>query len=414
MSNFLAIATASAGLRQIIDPALQVDVPGTTVTIGRPPAIPESDVGGELSKVNIYLYRLTPNATWRNADLPTYSSDGSALRQRPQTALDLHYLLSFYGDQSQLVPERLMGSVARTLHGHPVLTQTDIADTIAANPVLGGSDLADQIEQVKLTPDALSLEEMSKLWTVFQQVAYTTSVVYHGTVILIESAATPLRPLPVEARNLYVLPSGQPLIDRVVVQTAAGEPLDAIEPSVTLLIQGTRLRGDVTRVRIGSTVITPLVADTGNTQIKVNLDPLLPADLRAGVQPLQIIHELMLGTPAVAHTGTESNVIPLVIHPLIIAVSSTTVVGPRVVTVTVTTDPVVGKDQRAVLMLNVETDPASSTFVSTRRVADTDILDFDVGDFPAGTYEVHLQIDGAMSLSKDGGGAYVTPTVVIT
>ena len=84
-------------------------------------------------------------------------------------ALDLHYLLSFHGDEAKLEPQRLLGSVARTLHAHPVLTREMIQDTLQ-DPLFGflaGSDLADQVEPVKFTPSFLSLEELSKLWSVF-------------------------------------------------------------------------------------------------------------------------------------------------------------------------------------------------------------------------------------------------------
>ena len=52
-------------------------------------------------------------------------------RSRPQAALDLHYLLTFYGNEAQLEPQRLLGSVVRTLHARPVLTRQQIQQTIA-------------------------------------------------------------------------------------------------------------------------------------------------------------------------------------------------------------------------------------------------------------------------------------------
>ena len=68
--------------------------------------------------VNVFLYQVTPNAAWRNADLPTRRANGDLI-QRPQAALDLHYLLTFYGDESLLQPQRVLGSVVRTLHCGP-------------------------------------------------------------------------------------------------------------------------------------------------------------------------------------------------------------------------------------------------------------------------------------------------------
>src|SRR5215216_5475616 len=104
MSNFLSIATVTATLSQLIQAAIGTDVPGATVSTIRPDGnggnnIP--DIG-----VNLYLYQVTPNIAWRNADLPTRNSDGQAV-QRPRAAIDLHYLLTFFGNEVQLEPQRL-------------------------------------------------------------------------------------------------------------------------------------------------------------------------------------------------------------------------------------------------------------------------------------------------------------------
>ena len=188
MSNFLAIATVTAALSQTLRAAVETDVPGASVTTLRPDA---AGSGIPATRVNLYLYQVTPNTAWRNADLPTRNSDGQ-LMQRAQVALDLHYLLNFYGDEGQLEPQRLMGTTVRTLHSLPLLTRQMIRSTVA-NPAfffLAPSNLADAIELVKFTPLLLSLEELSKLWSVFFQTTYTLSIAYQGTMVLIGSVAS--------------------------------------------------------------------------------------------------------------------------------------------------------------------------------------------------------------------------------
>ena len=101
MSNFLAIATVTAALRQTLQAAVSADVPGASVTTHRPGAAGKSHAA---PAVNVFLYQVTPNTARRNADLPTRRSNGQAT-QRPRAALDLHYLVSFYGDEGQLEPE---------------------------------------------------------------------------------------------------------------------------------------------------------------------------------------------------------------------------------------------------------------------------------------------------------------------
>ena len=106
-------------------------------------------------------------------DLPTRNSR-SDLVQRPRVALDLHYLLSFYGDDARLEPQRMLGSVALEMHAKPVLTRKMIQDTLANGEYdyLVESNLADEIELVKFTPLPLTLEELSKMWSVFFQTQY--------------------------------------------------------------------------------------------------------------------------------------------------------------------------------------------------------------------------------------------------
>lgn len=73
--------------------------------------------------------------------------------------------------------------MVRALNSRPVLTRQMIQETLA-NPAygyLGKSNLGEAIELVKFTPLPLSLEELSKLWSVFFQTPYTLSVAYQGT-----------------------------------------------------------------------------------------------------------------------------------------------------------------------------------------------------------------------------------------
>ena len=109
MSNHLAIATVTATLSQIIGTAVSAVVPGADVTTLRPDAPQDNN---RHTRVNLFLYQVTPNSAWRNADLPSRRPDGT-LSQRPQAALDLYYLITFYGDENQLEPQRLLGSVFR-------------------------------------------------------------------------------------------------------------------------------------------------------------------------------------------------------------------------------------------------------------------------------------------------------------
>ena len=403
MSNFLAIATVTEALKQMLDTTVGRDVPGANAMAVRPA---ESGDKG----VNIYLYQVSPNSSWRNEDLPTRRDD-SSIAQRPRAALDLHYLLTFYGEEAHLEPQRLLGSVVSTLHAQPVLTRQRIRDAIsnAENEFLNGSDLAEEIELVKFTPIPLSLEELYNLWSGFFQTSYSLSVAYQASVVFVEGIEIPQRALPVLERNLYVATFRQPLIEQVTSQEG---PNHAIVFGSTLVIRGKHLRGDVTRVLIGSTEVEP--EEVSETQISL----VLPESLRAGVQSLQVVHQMMMGTPPEPHRGVESNVAAFVLRPTIISTGTSIDETTKVASV----NPTIGQRQRVVVLLNelpelAEDTPDAYTFVFMSRNADTNEIplmpekDEETGkyDVNPGTYLVRVQVDGAESLLDVEGGEYVGP-----
>lgn len=392
MSNYLAIATATATLTRLLQASVGKDVPGAEVRSGRP------DSAGNATpptRVNLYLYQVAPNAALRNSDLPARSPDGQLL-DRPQLALDLHYLLSFYGAEETLEPQRLLGSAVRTLNARPVLTRQMIRDALsdAALSYLAGSNLADQVELIRFTPLPLTLDELSKLWSVFFQTPYALSVAYQGTVVLIESEETAQPALPVRSFNMYVAPFRQPVIDQVAAQAGAGQPILA---GANLTLSGRKLRGEVTLALVGDVEVAPQAI----TDSRISLT--LPAGLRAGVQGVQVVHKTLMGTPASLHRGVESNVAPFILTPKITQVTVSDVQGggnqPRSAKVTATVNPQVGKSQRVLLLMNqvAPSKPAAFTFTAPSREADSDSITVAVSGVKAGDYVVRIQVDGAQS-----------------
>jgi hypothetical protein len=413
MSNELAIATVTAALSELLRPAVQSEVQGADVTMVRPDELVDLDAPG----VNIFLYQVSPNPAYRNADLPLRGSTSGRLVERPQAALDLHYLLTFYGDEASLEPQRVMGSVVRVLHSRPALTPDLIQTTVSSLsfPFLAGSDLAEQIERVKFTPIVLNLEELSKFWSMFSQTAYRLSMAYIGNLVLIETDESPLQGLPVRTRNIYVRPFRQPVVEKV--GTTDQSPA-TITSASTVIVEGKQLRGDITRVSIGAAQYTPAGADLGDTRIRIDLatEPPASGDLRAGLQGLQVIHRLLLGTPPTEHEGVESNVMPLLLRPTIrqtappaydlqLSPVQTDPHGNAFRTVTVTLDPEVGARQRVVLILNEfgnATDPAGFSFLADLRTVAGNVVTFTIPDtvLNAGDFIVRVQADGAQSLPE--------------
>jgi hypothetical protein len=184
MSNYLAIATVTITLRDLLQDAASQVVPGSAVTTQRPEFM--SNGGQEKAGINIYLYQVTPNSSWTNNDIPSRDTTGR-LVQRPQAALDLNYLLSFHGSEITMEPQRLLGSAITSLHTRPFLSLSAIQNAINGTGYLAQSDLFNQTELVRFSPLNLNLEELSKLWSVFFQITYTLSVAYRASVVLLEA-----------------------------------------------------------------------------------------------------------------------------------------------------------------------------------------------------------------------------------
>lgn len=436
MSNHLAIATVTATLQHVLSEAV-VGVSGAGVTTGRPPAAqPASNGNGSSTAtgINVFLYRVSPNAALRNDDLPTRDSDGGVTR-RPCAALDLHYLLTFHGDETQLVPESLLGKTVAALHARPVLSRSTIKNAIDAQPshALDESDLAAQVELVKLSPVGLTLDELSKLWSVFFQAPYSLSLAYLGSVVLVEEDVPYRAPLEVARPLLHVGAAQQPAIAQVGSDSGASEP---IHLGSTLSIRGRSLRGEVTKVRMGEAEVA--VTPARDDEITVTLSsPPFPQDaLRPGIQGVRVVHELLLGDPPVPHQGTTSAAAPVTLRPKVatdhagaydVAVTNvkTDPEGLRSADVAVRLDMTVGEAQRVTLQAD-DPDPQPGApargygFRAKPRTQPTDQIEFELSRVLHGDYLVRVQVDGAdtpLELDSDPqsptAGRYVAPMLSI-
>jgi len=228
----------------------------------------------------------------------------------------------------------------------------------------------------------------------------------------------------VRQRNVYVVPFRQPVIEEVLSQAGVNQRIVA---GSTILIRGKRLRGDVTRVRMGGVEVTP--QDVSETQISLQLaSPPLPSGaLRAGVQGVQVMHPMLMGAPPVPHSGVESNVAAFVLHPKLnknaggnydITVSDLQENMDSTYSANVTVGrikPDIDQKQRVALLLNELTRPTEAYRFNARpRTVDTDSIEFPISGVEEGTYLVRIQVDGAESpLDVDANGQFIDPRVTI-
>ncbi|MFE9822850.1 DUF4255 domain-containing protein [Streptomyces sp. NPDC005791] len=202
MSNALAVATVTQALALLIESNLgpEMDI-AVKVETRKPPSEPPGE-----PTITVFLYQVTPNAAMRNNDLPTRAADGT-LRDRAAAPLDLHYVISAYGEETELVGQRLLGCVIRTLHEIPVLPR-ELIELAAERPHLAGSDLADSLQKVRFTPTVMDVDETSKLWGMLHQTPYTLSVAYQASLVVIEGREKPVPAKPVQQRTVRVVPLG--------------------------------------------------------------------------------------------------------------------------------------------------------------------------------------------------------------
>jgi len=222
MSSALAIAGVTAVLRDLLNDglinhdataALGVSI---TVSIGPPDRVISANGGSESTQLNLFMYHVTPNTGWRNESLPSRDSSGRQRLTNAPLALNLHYLISAHAKED-LHGDILLGYAMQFLHERPALSREAIRKALNPSPQINGealtptmkaladSGLESQIEQIKITPEYLSTEEISKLWTATQS-HLRPAAVYMASVVLIEAKEPAHTALPVLTRGPVIKP----------------------------------------------------------------------------------------------------------------------------------------------------------------------------------------------------------------
>jgi hypothetical protein len=400
VSNPLAIAAVTATFSQILGRVIEEPtLSGATVSMGPPDAVSRASKDRQL---NLFLYGISPNAAWRNMDLPFRGSNGDGVNQ-PVLTVDLHYLVTAYGQgDDEVDSEHLLARAMSLVHDNSILTPDQIRAAQVALPAVAQSDLANQTDLVRISPQALSLEEVSKLWGMFQTTNFRTSVAYEAAPVLIERSRPAKIATPVRIATLTVLPIRRPVIDTVTPQVA--------EPGQQVSISGRHLLADHVEARFGAFVRSP---DQGSdTRVAVTL----PAALPAGVNTVQIVQRVDLGSPPAPHRGFESNIIPFVLRPQLTTPSPSTVAQGSVLTLAF--EPTVGPNQRLSALIGDQEILANRP----SPPAPASSADFPIpSETPTGDHLLRVRVDGAESplqVAEDPAsptfGQYVGPIVTVT
>lgn len=456
MSNYKSVAVVTAALKNRLTAVCEAVLSGASITTLRPDI---SSSALPTKGANLFLYQVTPNAAQRNADLPTRRPDGSVIRH-PTAAIDLHYLLSFYGDNSAFETQILLGSVVSNLHASPTLSRMEVRQVFSASALgnagagaaatpgdpaiaelkvagqpelLDPSGLADAVDLVRFTPTDLSLEELSKLWSVFLDTPYVLSVIYQAGPVLIQDTTDPVTagalPVMLPAR-VQVMASAPPSITQVIPSAGAGQP---IVTGSTLSLAGSFYPGAAATVLIDGAVALqltlPATLPEGQPPIT---DVAIPASLSSGAHGIQVVQQLATGITSRPLSPVYSAVAGFIVQPSITSTSVATLSATRDVTLLVA--PPVTAHQTVSLLLNLLTPAAanpSGAYQLAMQVPQSDGTTSFVfatkgqpgGDLPAGTYLARIQIDGVASPltfvpppstgTATGPTGFTAPTVVL-
>lgn len=404
MSNALAIAATTATLRNLLltqVPQLDGDLSDLEVTAQ---ALDVARKGISKAQVNLFLYQTTINVAWRNMDMPRQTRPGEA--GTPPLALNLHYLVTAYGrgdSDNDAVNHRVLGGAMSVLHDHPMLSRSEIAIALPNN------DLAEQFERVKITPLTLGVEEISKLWMVFQT-QYRISMAYEVTVVLIDSRTPARSALPVlkrgdDDRGVVTAPGSASVL--AVVQFPRSQP--ALRLGESAVIRGDQLTTHDAVLRFTSSRL----------QNPVEIQP-APA-----TEPAQIAFEIedvaddadalsrwVPGFYTVALVVKRSGVPPIVSNEIAFSLApritlSSANAGAGAVDVTVTCAPRLVPAQRVLLVFG-DRQVEPTTITTPADTSQPTTVLFKLTGLSAGSYLVRLRVDGVDSIPVVYGG---TPPV---
>jgi hypothetical protein len=155
---------------------LKTNLPGVSIEL-LSPKFPGAN------RLTLFLYKIIENPDLKNAGHPalTTTPNGKLIETRSPLTLDLYYLLTAHSGASSL------------LEAHTALSRA--MRVIYDNGVLQGSLLRSDDPSKGLTADAtlrvtlnpISMEDMTRIWSVFPDTPYEISVVYLVTPVPIES-----------------------------------------------------------------------------------------------------------------------------------------------------------------------------------------------------------------------------------
>ena len=380
MSNDKAIAAVTKTLQSHLFKQLSADptLAGATVTT-KPPdkARPAAGAGRQL---NLFLYRTSINAAWRNQSPPGVGGDA-----QPPLPLVLSYLLTAYGDNDDEVEShQILGLAMSAFNDEPLLSRAEISTAFP------GSELENQVERVRITPHPIPMDEISRLWATFQT-GYRISVSYDVSVVLIDNSLPAAAAPPVLARGPGDSgPTAGTAFPPFVTQILPPNGLPAARPGDPVRLVGKNL-GGVSAVQVsGARLSAPqtlAVSDVGDTGVTVTVPgsgTLLPAGI-------------VLLTPIATGIEAPGNTVSLALAPTLVIKKPPlkAKLTNGAAAVTVGCSPPVLPGQPVALIVG------DRIVAGTTPTAPTSNLSFQLSGFTPLSYLLRLRVDDTDSIPID-------------
>lgn len=251
--------------------------------------------------------------------------------------------------------------------------------------LIAASNLASQIEHIRITPEALTTEEIYRLWTAFQ-VHYRPTTSYQVSVVVIQSTENYKSNRPPQRLALVALPLSGPMITSVSpVQVAPGQ---------ILKISGTNfLAGSPSSTQVsfdGGAQLAP--ATIQNDLIRITP----PSTLTAGQHSVRVLCNVLFPSK-VTRPGFSSNAFPFQLVPTITEPTPAPYSVKQGASLAITVTPAVGNQQSVVVYIGdtaiaLPQGPLGPPSSSRSVAAAVPVT------IAAGVYPLRVEVDGAQSL----------------
>jgi hypothetical protein len=203
MAGIAAIHGVDNTLRDLTTQAVAPVNPTVAVTVGPP------DRDDDRLRLNWFLYRVTPNPTFRNMEPPR--TGWRTAYGCPPLALQLHYLLSAHpagltqnGEEDQFA-HRALGAAMQALHDSGIVA--------TGNPLLSSFALP-LVEPLRISVEDLDVEALTKLWTATTK-PIRLGVGYEVSLVVIDATRQHEAGPPVRTPRVVVVPSMGPRLSTV-------------------------------------------------------------------------------------------------------------------------------------------------------------------------------------------------------